>query len=101
MLYLCVIYVLRSCDYSSNVPSHVKTRKPRAVAHSQRKDQWTEVTGDLPTGSMAHTARNDATQFKRMEDGYTISHSATKVEDTRVTFVVCLNFAPTSTSAAR
>lgn len=43
MHYLCLIYVLRSCNYSSKVPPHVKTGK---LTHSQT-DQWTEVASDL------------------------------------------------------
>lgn len=89
---LCLIYVLRSCDYSSNVPSYVKTRDPSAVAHSQPKrsvdrSRW----GSSSIGLHGDIAQNDATQFKRMEDENTVSPSATEVEDTRVTFVVCLN----------
>lgn len=33
MHYLCLIYVLRSANYLSNVPTYVKTWKLRAVTH--------------------------------------------------------------------
>lgn len=56
MHYLCLIYVLRSCNYSSNVPSHVKTWKLSAVTHHTHSetDQWTEVAGDLQSLSLPH-----------------------------------------------
>jgi len=49
MHYLCLIYVLRSSNYLSNVPSQVKTWKLSAVTHGARREHISgqEVTGDL------------------------------------------------------
>lgn len=48
MHYLCLIYVLKSSNYLSNVPSYVKTWKLRAVIHdtSSKHISGQEVTGD-------------------------------------------------------
>lgn len=95
MHYLCLIYVIRSCDYSSNVPSHVKTREPSAVAHSQpNRSVDRSLWGSSSDGLHGDIARNDAMSSKRVKDGYTISPSVTEVEDTSMTFVVCLNSPP-------
>lgn len=49
MHYLCLIYVLRSSNYLSNVPSYVKTWKLSAVTHDTRSKHISgqEVTGEL------------------------------------------------------
>lgn len=49
MHYLCLIYVLRSSNYLSNVPSYVKTWKLSAVTHDTcgKHISGQEVTGDL------------------------------------------------------
>lgn len=79
--------MLRSCDYLSNVPSNERS----AVAHSQPNRSVDRSSRGTSSGGLhGDIARNDAIQFKRMEDGCTISPSATKVEDTGVTFVLCV-----------
>lgn len=48
MHYLCLIYVLKSSDYLSNVPSYVKTWKFSAVIHDacSKHISGHEVMGD-------------------------------------------------------
>lgn len=48
MHYLCLIYVLKSSDYLSNVPSYVKTWKLSAVIHDtcSKHISGQEVMGD-------------------------------------------------------
>lgn len=49
MHYLCLIYVLKSSNYLSNVPSYVKTWKLSAVIHDRcsKHISGQEVTWDL------------------------------------------------------
>lgn len=61
MHYLCLIYVLRSSNYLSNVPSYVKTWKLSAVTHDTRSKHISgqEVAGDL--GSLSQESLIQAT----------------------------------------
>lgn len=64
MHYLCLIYVLRSSNYLSNVPSYVKTWKLSAVTHDTpcKHISGQDVTGDLHSLSRWSPIRATARQ---------------------------------------
>lgn len=66
MHYLCLICVLRSSNYLSNVPSYVKTWKLSAVTHDTRSKHISgqEATGDL--GSLSEESLIQETVWQEL-----------------------------------